>query len=101
MDYMTLLTLILAISAVFSTFSAIYLLWQNYKFRKNDKSELLCEKHHERTTTMENELNKQKIIIELLKSEKANNTDVIKIFAILDNLTKLVTEIRDTIYHNK
>ena len=98
---MITLTIILAIAAIISSAGAVYLLIQNSKFRKDDKSELLCNKHNDKTLELEAKLNRQETAIELLKSEKASNTDVIKIFTMLENLTNLVSEIRDTIFHKK
>lgn len=98
---MIILTAILAIAAIFSTAGTIYLLYQNSKFRNNDRSEILCNKHNDKTLEIEAKLNRQETAIELLKSEKASNTDVIKIFTMLENLTNLVSEIRDTIFHKK
>jgi len=101
MDFMDILTIILAIATIISSASAIYILIQNSKFRKDDKNEKLCSNHRDKTLELEMKLNSQQTAIELLKSEKANNTDVIKIFTMLENLTNLVSEIRDTIFHKK
>lgn len=95
MDLATIISIVLAVTAVLTTFAAFYVLYQNDAFKKKDKSDLFCEKHKERTNLIEHDLNNQKMEIELLKSEKANNVDVVKIFERLDNVILLIKELKE------